>query len=1473
MGKDQEFLDAARNGNISYIEKVLNQRAKRAGPLASLRRGPGVNIQDSGGYSALHHACLNGHSDIVRLLLNNEASPNLPDSRGSSPLHLAAWAGHQEIVKMLLSHPYKPAQPNLQTIENETPLHCAAQHGHTGALAVLLAHNADPNMRNSRGETPLDLAAQYGRLQAVQMLIRAHPELIAHYSVAAIEGVSNSGGGGGGGGVVGQQRPKSRHSSPLPHSGSVSTPSPSSPSITSSPATPTRNIFPHTCLHVASRNGHKNVVEVLLAAGVSVNLLTPSGTALHEAALCGKESVVRTLLRAGIDLNATDAEGRTALDILKEFPPHVTKHIIAVINNFRNQMDVDDNDEVVVFRHQHPPPPPQRQSSSLSHYQKQQHNNHYHFNSNNHLLNHAHSLQQSSTYTGNSGGGGGNGGSAGGGNSSSSGGNNSKHRYGTNFNGGKSLDSGLQPDHYGIGGRGGGYYEVNSPVHSTSNNSQNEMGVSPSSSMSSFEPVSVSPRSRSSTGGIVALTANNPMHMSTFAPGAPPKKPPRRNLSVSPTHSGQQFSYTSPNHQQHQQQQSARMRQQHHSPSTEIPHSGRHQSHGSVGGMSFDETTQLRDRQRGDRLYASSRESARSATGALLTSSSNDMLERMNYSSEEPADSADGVATSNSMKRPLNKSRDVSTDIINCENPTLKSYNPNRKLKRNRNSCSLSISDTKENKNGVKPQTPLSPTNYQQPPTPDHPPPSSSHAERTIHERIRPLSMEYKRRSALMQLQQQQQQQQKHSKSMIDSSTSPAKNWQTALIPTPTFDYPVGSLSPKQSANASPTTTMSNARRSGAGIRGSSGSLSSSVSLSDQSISTDCVEEFVGDAPFAGLFKGSSVNLRHEKRTMGNHKLGIPPPSARRVSASATEDEQQQKQQRTRPPIPTKPILPDCTKMLKPLPIGAKDNKVSAAQAGCDETEKVADNTSRLSQSVSICLEGENVNGNDNDGDNAKNGANNNGNDNDDIDAALSTITAATTQSSGILSPFNAEEARKKISEIIESFGSGILNSTLTPTNDIELEFDETIEPMERRELAVRLRNAGLLHLERMLFENGYDNFKFLNGVFEPSDTQLMDLPTPDANKLISFVRTLPKVEFQPQIIATNNTRDTKAIKNGDAGAEKKGVATLSEWLQSISLPEYIESFSKHLYNTIDSVCGVWDVELQTVLEINKLGHRRRILQSVAYIRQIREPNKSGETDNHEITKLEPPANGECGNKEPQQPKPAQHAQPQQRTSITGYRKNRPAPQPPTEKPQQQQLQIRAPSELLLGLPANLRTKWRHSANVLLNEQIKYEVYYLGSTVVKELRGTESTRKSIQKLKRDDTAEQQKKNNRSGNLYKKKPAQVCLAISHLGVEFIDVNSKHTICEHEIQNINCACQDSDDLRHFAYITKELDIHYCHVFSVESTDLATDIILTLGQAFEVAYQLALRDGITQTSAAALSGNSLLSGPSSGEAVTAE
>ncbi|XP_073815236.1 uncharacterized protein isoform X3 [Musca autumnalis] len=297
MGRSQDLLDAARTGNINVVGKILEHFAKK-GPLSSFRRSPSINAQDMNGYTPLHHACLNGHEEIVRLLLAYDAATDIPDIRGSTPLYLASWANKADIVKMLLMHPLRPANPNAQNSQNETPLHCAAEHGHSAVVAILLAYGADPTIRNNSFQTALDLASQFGRLQVVQLLIRTHPEHIEPFRVYD-EMVALENG----------------HSPPYT-------------------ITPTKHIYTHSCLHLAARNGHKKVVETLLAAGVDVNILTNSGSALHEAALCGKKSVVCTLLRAGIDPYAVDGNGRTALDILVDYPPHVTYEIVSIIKDF-----------------------------------------------------------------------------------------------------------------------------------------------------------------------------------------------------------------------------------------------------------------------------------------------------------------------------------------------------------------------------------------------------------------------------------------------------------------------------------------------------------------------------------------------------------------------------------------------------------------------------------------------------------------------------------------------------------------------------------------------------------------------------------------------------------------------------------------------------------------------------------------------------------------------------------------------------------------------------------------------------------------------------------------------------------------------------------------------------------------------------------------------------------------------------------
>lgn len=57
---------------------------------------------------------------------------------------------------------------------------------------------------------------------------------------------------------------------------------------------------------------------------------------------------------------------------------------------------------------------------------------------------------------------------------------------------------------------------------------------------------------------------------------------------------------------------------------------------------------------------------------------------------------------------------------------------------------------------------------------------------------------------------------------------------------------------------------------------------------------------------------------------------------------------------------------------------------------------------------------------------------------------------------------------------------------------------------------------------------------------------------------------------------------------------------TVKLWLKKICLDQYFETFAKHLYHDMERVKRIWDVELSAVLDIEKIGHRKRILASVS---------------------------------------------------------------------------------------------------------------------------------------------------------------------------------------------------------------------------------------------------------------------------------
>ena len=72
---------------------------------------------------------------------------------------------------------------------------------------------------------------------------------------------------------------------------------------------------PDISIHDAALEGNIEVVKQHLAAGVDVNLKTPTGlTSLHSAAFGDEKEVAELLITKGADVNAKYIKGETPLD-------------------------------------------------------------------------------------------------------------------------------------------------------------------------------------------------------------------------------------------------------------------------------------------------------------------------------------------------------------------------------------------------------------------------------------------------------------------------------------------------------------------------------------------------------------------------------------------------------------------------------------------------------------------------------------------------------------------------------------------------------------------------------------------------------------------------------------------------------------------------------------------------------------------------------------------------------------------------------------------------------------------------------------------------------------------------------------------------------------------------------------------------------------------------------------------------------
>ena len=151
--------------NALEIAKLMNSETKLIEVFIDAK---GVDAIVRDGWTALMHAARDGHTEVVKLLIDNGADLNHKNNGGVTALRTAAREGRTEVVKLLIDN---GADQNIKDVDGWTALMYAAWNGSTEVVKLLIDNGADLNHKNNFGETALMYASIYGHTEVVKLLV------------------------------------------------------------------------------------------------------------------------------------------------------------------------------------------------------------------------------------------------------------------------------------------------------------------------------------------------------------------------------------------------------------------------------------------------------------------------------------------------------------------------------------------------------------------------------------------------------------------------------------------------------------------------------------------------------------------------------------------------------------------------------------------------------------------------------------------------------------------------------------------------------------------------------------------------------------------------------------------------------------------------------------------------------------------------------------------------------------------------------------------------------------------------------------------------------------------------------------------------------------------------------------------------------------------------------------------------------
>ena len=161
---------AARSGKVGTVKYFLQQFSD----AVSLNPTAGENSEDHQQDKHRRHdlplywACLNGHLEVAKVLLEAGSLVNLPNCMLATPLYAAASSGHLQVMELLVA---EGADVNAANILGHSALIAAASCGHSKVVEYLLGRGADVNQRTVDGYTLMHVAAKEGHLHTIKTLL------------------------------------------------------------------------------------------------------------------------------------------------------------------------------------------------------------------------------------------------------------------------------------------------------------------------------------------------------------------------------------------------------------------------------------------------------------------------------------------------------------------------------------------------------------------------------------------------------------------------------------------------------------------------------------------------------------------------------------------------------------------------------------------------------------------------------------------------------------------------------------------------------------------------------------------------------------------------------------------------------------------------------------------------------------------------------------------------------------------------------------------------------------------------------------------------------------------------------------------------------------------------------------------------------------------------------------------------------